>query len=298
MSNASTGCYLSTSCFGRSYVSDAIRQCHEISPHRIEISAPHHHQTLDELEEILKGFRENGYALTLHNYFPPPEESFVLNMAAGDDIGKACTQALVKGALRLAIAAGSPLYGIHAGYLARADAKADGTFAFDDELSPYGEALERAVAFINEIAPAYEEAGVRFLVENLFPSPKKRHSLFCSLEEIREFMSQIPKSVGLLLDLGHLNVSSGIMEFDRDLFIDNYLTEFADRLVEVHISENEGLKDEHLSVKKGSWQLEALKSIHQQNQPFDTNRVYCVEARNSTHDELRASISLVDEIVA
>ncbi len=291
-------CYLSTSCFGRSYVTDAVKRCHEISPHRIEISAPHHHQPLEELEDILKGFQADGHALTLHNYFPAPEESFVLNMAADDDVGKARTRALVEGALRLAVAAGSPLYGIHAGYLARADAKADGMFAFDDELSPYGEALERAVSFINDVAPAYEKAGVRFLVENLFPSPKKRHSLFCSLDEIREFMAQVPKSVGLLLDLGHLNVSSGIMGFDRENFIDDYLGEFSDRLVEVHISENEGLKDEHLAVKQGSWQLDALKLIHQQNQPFDTTRVYCVEARNATNDELRTSINLVNEIVA
>lgn len=292
------GCYLSTSCFGRSYVSDAIRQCHEIAPHRIEISAPHHHQPLDELEGILKEFREAGHALTLHNYFPAPAESFVLNMAANDDVGKARTQALVEGALKLAVAAGSPLYGIHAGYLARADETKDGMFAFDDEMSSYGAALERAVAFINNIAPAYEKAGVRFLIENLFPSPKKRHSLFCSMDEIREFMAQIPKSVGLLLDLGHLNVSSGIMEFDRQEFIDDYLEEYSDRLVEVHISENQGLKDEHLAVKQGSWQLDALKLIRQQNQPFDTTRVYCVEARNASNDELRESIALVDEIIA
>ena len=289
------GCYLSTSCFGRSYVADAIRRCHEIAPFRVEISAPHHHQPLDELETLLAGFRDEGYALTLHNYFPAPASSFVLNMAAADELGQSGSTKLVEEALRLAVAAGSPLYGIHAGYLARADARADGHFQFDDEMYSYSEALDRAVAFINRIAPAYEAQGVRFLIENLFPSPKKRHSLFCTLDEIKDYMAQVPDSIGLLLDLGHLNVSSTIMDFDRDVFIDGYLDAFAGRLMEVHISENGGLKDEHLAVKPGSWQLEVLPRI---KDACAAAPVYCVEARNADADELRQSIALVDEIVA
>lgn len=291
------GCYLSTSCFGRSYVSDAIRQCHEISPYRIEISAPHHYQPVGELEAILRNFREEGYAFTLHNYFPPPEESFVLNMASADESGYTRTQALIKDALRLAVAAGSPLYGIHAGYLARANAESDGMFTFDDELSSYGEALDRAVVFVNDVAPDFARKGVHLLIENLFPSPKKRHSLFCSLDEIDEFMKQVPDDVGLLLDLGHLNVSSQIMGFDREAFIDGYLEKYAGRLIEVHLSENEGLKDEHLAVKQGSWQLEALKRIHQHPLSGDVSRVYCVEARNSTTEELSTGLALVNEII-
>ncbi|MEQ8667385.1 MAG: TIM barrel protein [Rhodospirillales bacterium] len=292
------GCYLSTSCFGRTFVANAIERCHAIAPGRVEISAPHHHQPIEELEAVLCGFRDRGIALTLHNYFPAPEESFVLNMAAADDLGLERTTSLVMNALRLSKAAGSPLYGIHAGYLARADAQSDGMFAFDDEMSSYGDALDRAVAFVNRVAPAFEAEGVHFLVENLFPSPKKRHSLFCSLDEIREFMARVPKSVGLLFDLGHMNVSSNIMGFDRQAFLDAYLEEFGDRLIEVHISENEGLKDEHLAVRKGSWQLDALRRIHAVPTATGDPRVYCVEARRADESELRESIELVDEIVA
>lgn len=291
------GCYLSTSCFARNFVADAIRWCHEITPYRVEISAPHRHQSLEYLEGTLGEFKESGYSLTLHNYFPAPKESFVLNMAAADEPSKTRSTALVRGALRLAVAAGAPLYGIHAGYLARADAQANGMFRFDDVMSPYAEALDRAVVFVNEIAPEFEAQGVRLLVENLFPSPKKRHSLFCSIDEVREFMDQVPDSVGLLLDLGHLNVSSRILEFDRDTFIDDYLGTFAGRLVEVHISENEGQKDEHLPVKPGSWQLDAVRRVHQTGTTCSTPRIYCIEARNASVEELRKSVALIDDII-
>lgn len=290
--------YLSTSCHARNSVEEAVRWCHEISPHRVEISAPHNYQTLNDLEVVLRRLKEEGFALTLHNYFPPPEDSFVLNMAADEQRGKSATKSLVEGALRLARAAGSPLYGIHAGYLSRADARDDGTFQFDNAMSSYVDALDRAVAFVHQIAPKFRAQNVHFLVENLFPSPKKRHSLFCTIEEIKEFMNQVPESVGVLLDLGHLNVSSVIMEFDRDNFLDEYLQLFSDRLIEVHVSENQGLKDEHLAVKEGSWQLEAIRRIHDAKNAEGTPRVYCVEARNASVAELHNSLSLVDEIVA
>lgn len=293
-----SGSYLSTSCHARNPVADAVRWCHQITPHRVEISAPHQYQSLEELESILRSLREEGFSMTLHNYFPPPQDSFVLNMAANDQRGMSLSKTLVEGALRLACAAGSPIYGIHAGYLSRADAQDDGTFQFDNAMSSYADALDRAIVFIHEVAPKFDARNVHFLVENLFPSPKKRHSLFCSIEEIKEFMDQAPKSIGVLLDLGHLNVSSTIMGFDRNQFIDEYLTLFADRLIEVHISENEGFKDEHLAVRKDSWQLDAVRRIHETKVIGCTERVYCVEARNASIDELRDSISLVDEIVA
>ena len=57
----------------------------------------------------------------------------------------------------------------------------------------------------------FMEKGVTLLIENLFPGRSRKTSLNCSLVEIREFMSNVPESVGLLLDLGHLNISSTIM---------------------------------------------------------------------------------------
>ena len=72
-------------------------------------------------------------------------------------------------------------------------------------------------------------------------------------------MDLVPKKTGLLLDLGHLNISSNLLI--ENLFLDNFLSEFGERLIEVHISENNGLKDEHLALTDDSWQLTAIKKI-------------------------------------
>lgn len=288
-------CYLSSSCFRMQPLADVVRACGARGVRNIELSAPHPHQPVGAIVRELDGFRAEGYRFCLHNYFPPPERSFVLNLAAATPDERAKCHALIDGARRIATAVGSPVYGLHAGYLARATETETGAFAFADTDDPYDEALDRAVAFVNAIAPAFAAAGVTLLLENLFPARKRRHSLFCTLAEIDEFMARVPESVGLLLDLGHLNVAANLLRFDRARFLDQLLDRFADRLGEIHISENDGEKDDHLPLRPGSWQLGALADIRRAG---PAGRVHCLEARNATLDELVANLSAIDAIIA
>ena len=100
--------YLSTSCFGRTSVSEAIAACQKVAGNFVEISAPHDYQSMDDLKEVLKGFRDKGVNFALHNYFPAPKSPFVLNMAASDSITYNKTEELIKNAFCLADYAESP----------------------------------------------------------------------------------------------------------------------------------------------------------------------------------------------
>lgn len=286
--------YLSTSCYGRVNVSSAILQCQKIAGNFVEISAPHDYQNMDDLKEVLKGFRNKGINFALHNYFPSPKEPFVLNMAASDAITYNKTEELIKNAFCLAEYAESPIYGIHAGYLAKAKAGNDGHFIFSDEEEKYNTALDNTIKFVHNILE-YKPNNLTFIIENLFPSPKKRHSLNCSYEEIEELMNSLPYEVGILLDLGHLNISSNILGFNKYKAIDKLINNFFDRIKEVHISENNGIKDEHLAVKKESWQLEILKDFS--NQDKNKNIMYCIEARKATENDIINSVNLVNSIL-
>jgi len=289
--------YLSTSCFKKKPIDDAIRACGDISNKAVELSAPHPFQSLDEIEQILIKYKEAGYSMTLHNYFPPPEKSFVLNMAAKDVESCSSSKDLIYNALGLCKAAGSKVYGIHAGYLASATAGEDGVFKFADQEERYDDSLERATTFVNQVNPAFEEKGVTLLIENLFPARNKKTSLFSTIQEIRDFMKLVPETVGLLLDLGHLNVSSTINKFDRNLFLEEYLDEFGENVMEVHISENNGWKDEHLPLKQNSWQLDALSLIKKITTKNNFKRIYCLETRNATQEELSKSLNSVKAVL-
>ena len=286
--------YLSTSCYGRISVSNAIKQCQKIAGNFVEISAPHDYQSMDDLKEVLKGFRDKGVNFALHNYFPAPKSPFVLNMAASDSITYNKTEELIKNAFCLADYAESPIYGIHAGYLAKAKAGEDGYFIFSDEEESYKTALENTIKFVNNILK-YKPKNLTFIIENLFPSPKKRHSLNCSYEEIKELMNSLPNEVGILLDLGHFNISSNILGFNRHKALDKLVNNFFGRIKEIHISENNGFKDEHLAVKENSWQLEIIKDISSQD--INKNIIYCIEARKASEKEILNSVNLVNSIL-
>ena len=75
-----------------------------------------------------------------------------------------------------------------------------------------------------------------------------------------------------------------------------YLEAF-DKVFEVHLSENNGILDEHLLLKKKR-QLSAIKLIEQTRIENDVERIYCIEARNSSLQELKHSIDLINEVIS
>ena len=155
-------CYLSTSICRQSSLEDAILECGELSNKFVELSAPHPHQSVDEIATILKKYREKEYNFTLHNYFPPPEKSFVLNIASDDEKIINLCKVLVNSALKLSADAGSSIYGLHAGYLSKAKAKEDGMFEFDDEEISYSKALNKSSNFISNMVENFDKKKCKF----------------------------------------------------------------------------------------------------------------------------------------
>ena len=50
------GCYLSTSSFKKKSIEDAINACGFLSDKVVELSAPHPHQSVEEISAIFSGF--------------------------------------------------------------------------------------------------------------------------------------------------------------------------------------------------------------------------------------------------
>ena len=285
-------CYLSTSCFRGIKIDEAIKNCGNLSNKFVEISAPHPYETIDNLKKIFQKFINEGYSFTFHNYFPTPVKSFVLNIASDELETQRLCQEMFNSVLELSPYAKNKIYGVHAGYLSKAEADDTGRFHFENKTLGYEKSLKLATSFVNKISKKFEEKEVYFIIENLFPSLTRRSSLFCTFEEIKDFMDLVPKKTGLLLDLGHLNISSNLLKFDKNLFLDNFLSEFGERLIEVHISENNGLKDEHLALTDDSWQLTAIKKIKEVKLKNNIkDRVYCLESRNSNLEDLKKAFT-------
>jgi uncharacterized protein (UPF0276 family) len=64
-------------------------------------------------------------------------------------------------------------------------------------------------------------------------------------------------SLGLLIDVGHLNVSANALGFDRFAFVETV----KEHIRAFHLSDNNGLDDQNLPFERDAWFLPLLKQF-------------------------------------
>jgi len=114
---------------------------------------------------------------------------------------------------------------------------------------------------IDFLLASLPEEGFKVGVENVFRLKNSGFRSFLETEDdIIEFLDLYRKEekIGLLLDLGHLNVAVNFFEFDKYDFVERLLPEYADKIFEVHISENDGARDLHNISDVDSWQIDLV----------------------------------------
>jgi sugar phosphate isomerase/epimerase len=257
----------------------------------IELSGGKHHPHGPLFEKISNILNNNNKKILVHNYFPVPDMSFVLNLATQNNtILENCFN-MLKRATSLCSRFEVPYYSFHPGYLYDGEERPDGHFAFSESsYLPYDQALSRFFENFQTLYAMARENGVLLAVENLFPDAEGRQtSLNGTPEEFEEMMDAMPRDVGVLLDLGHLNISAAHNGFDKYAYIDRLLSLYGDRLFEVHLSANNGLKDEHLPVAEGDWQLDVLRLFANCPGALGQGVNITLESRNLDHATLDAT---------
>jgi len=236
-------------------------------------------------ESKLKTYQEqHNIKFLLHNYFPPPKNHFVLNIASENERERERSISFAKASIQLANKLGICLYTIHAGYFCNLVSDENNEYflptsecGWEKEVSL--KHFESSVEELCEFAQLYD---IKFCVENLFPASfSSNFSLLCTEEEIcwaLDRFLQYP-NFGLLLDLGHAKISSHLLGFDLETFLTRIVEKWRQRILEIHISENDGLKDMHLLPSKDSWMLKFIKEKNLTSIPIS------IEARNGKFAE-------------
>ena len=285
--------FISSSLYPNKSVDFAINDAKSNFCKNIELSAPHIYQTNDALSKMLIKYKKNNLNFILHNYFPRPKEDFVLNIASKNlNTYKNCIQ-LVKNAINLSSKIGSEIYGIHAGYLADSFADKNGNFVFNKSLNNYSDSLEKSSIFLNNILNFAKNKKVKILIENLFPFNKINNSLFCTSDQINDLMEIIPKDIGILLDLGHLQISSKFYGLKKEKELEKILKKYSNKIFEVHLSENNKVNDLHNSLDKNSWQINAIKIINECKTDEKIERKFCLEVRNEKSTKIKKCLDLL-----
>ena len=249
--------YVSTGLNKKNFTSKTINIFLKNNITNIELSSGFYEKNINKKITV----KEKKINYLIHNYFPVPKNGFVFNLSSNDKSIRNKSINLAIKAIQLSKKINADYYSFHGGFL------------IDPDINTLGEALETKILiskkdgvknFINSVQILSAEAkkqGLFLLIENNVLTRdnllkyKKNPLLFVETNEVISIMKKLPSNIGILLDVGHLNVSSKTLNFCKYEFIKkcNFW------IKGYHLSENNGIYDQNEPVKKNSWFWKILK---------------------------------------
>lgn len=198
-----------------------------------------------------------GMSYLVHNYFPPPLERFVANIASSDpDIRK---RSLDHGKMSMSFCAeiGAHLYTFHPGFVTDPQGESRGGQNYDFRFtaqpmtsSTYRESFDRFLEGTGILVKHARREGVALAVESQGSIAQADHLLLQRPEEFESFTRAFSrKDIGLNVNLGHLNLAARVYAFDRL----DFMRRFAENVVALEISHNDGQNDDHAALRRDAW---------------------------------------------
>ena len=264
--------YISTGAFRFKGLGEIIQFSINHGIDHIELSSGLAYQP--NLLDQVRATNQTQITYLIHNYFPPPEQPFVLNLASSDARTRKRSLDLCREAIDLTDEIGAPFYSVHSGFAF--DMKPDllGKPASQNRIPrsdhiPYDEAYDIFSENVISLTEYAGSKGIRLLVENNVVSPvilaehNRGSLLMASVDEIVQLITDVgDPNFGVLVDVGHVNVTANALGFSREQFIEI----LAPHIGAFHLSHNDGQTDQNLPFDENAWFCPLLKHFH--NVPF------------------------------
>ena len=275
--------YVSSSCVKAKSIKNAVIKLKDNGFFNIELSVgtQYYEDLVGDLVELKNKYNLN---FLLHNYFPPPERHFVVNLASLDNSIYERSVAALKNSIDLCKSLKARKFGLHAGFFTDIHAKELGKAISRRTLYDREEALKRFCSGFRELKR--NSQGVKLYIENnVFLSGSRRPYL-----KINPFMltsysdfSELKKAIdfNLLIDFAHLKISCNALglDFSKEL---NLLMPYSDYL---HLSAVKQ-KDHHKPFSRNSFLLRSLKD-------FDLAKKTITLEISASMDELKRSYNAI-----
>lgn len=281
--------YISSSAVKCDKINDAVKNLADAGFKNIELSGG---------TEFYKGYSDdlmnlkNEYDLNylLHNYFPPPRNHFVLNIASLNDAVYYKSMDHIKKAIDLSVYFEADKYAFHSGFLLDISLNEIGKIITENIFFDYKKSLDRFISSVNELI-AYANNEVQLYIENNVISGAN----FESFNKINPFFFtnaddyfEISKNsdVKPLIDLAHLYVSCNTLgksfesEFDKLFSETDYL----------HISSNNGKADTNEYLSENHKITETLKQYNLKD------KTITLEIYDEIHN-IKKSFKLIEDII-
>ncbi|KYG78185.1 hypothetical protein AWW68_05305 [Roseivirga spongicola] len=239
------------------------------------------------ISEIKNIVEQSDVSLQLHNYSPPVEKDFVLNMASLNEKTFQRSLSHVQSSLKLSEELNLGKYAVHAGFYIPIEADELGKVITKRVLYDRKESFER---FVSTVTNLYSKGIGDLYIENNVVSKanfdeygENPFMLTCA-DEYFELKERIPQ-LKILLDFAHLKVSCQSLGYSFE--------DEASRLVKetdyVHVSDNDGLSDSNQGVSQDSEMYEILKTSQLRGKTV-TLEVY------SGLEDLKRTYDLIDQL--
>ena len=218
---------------------------------KIELSGGIHSN--NQIEEVLE--LATKCSIQLHNYFPPSKLPFVFNLASEDPAVEKLSINHALNAIDITSKIGGNEYSFHAGFRINPSVRELGKKLSLSKLVERKISLEIFEKNVKYIANYAEKKNINLLIENNvinninFKRFGEDPLLLTDPIEIDKFMSFMPSNVGILLDVGHLKVSSTVLNFD----LEGSLLKINKWIKGYHLSDNEGEYDTNSKLTNESW---------------------------------------------
>lgn len=88
--------------------------------------------------------------------------------------------------------------------------------------------------------------GIKIAIENI---PEPYPNLMKSARDFQRFYEELDSDMGMVLDVAHANLNGQIQDF---------MKQFHDKIVHIHVSDNDGVNDQHLGIGYGNIDWESV----------------------------------------
>ncbi len=202
----------------------------------------------------------------IHNYFPVPKKSFVINIASLNKKIRVRSIKQIKKSILFCKKSNAKLFTFHPGFLSDPEGEGDGNnisrnYDFKWKLNyfkkNYQKSWENMIISIKEIIIFAKKNKIQIAIETEGSVNASDHLLMQKPIEYKRFMKIFSnKKIGINLNIGHLNLASKKFKFNKFKFV----KDISDYIVAFECSHNYGKNDNHLPLKKNAWYWKILKN--------------------------------------
>jgi sugar phosphate isomerase/epimerase len=252
--------YVSTGAFRTRYIPDIVASAERLGLTHLELSSGC--DSFPDLTALVKNLTSSSLTFSVHNYFPPPEVPFVLNLGALDERTLASSRDHVRLCVDLTKTLGGTYYSVHSAFTLNLTPELLGRPQAQSELAGRSRSFDRdavKATFVESLKLLCAEAaikGIAIFVENNVVSRLQLRGdrsdlpLMVDADEIESVLTEVAApNLGLLLDVAHARVSANALGFDAGRLVER----LAPHIRLIHISNDDGIEDRNLPVHDESW---------------------------------------------